>query len=307
MKKKFAIAFVLSIVIFTLLYSTILNSLFTERAAVASPEVGEKENNVVEKTEEKKPKSKDEILFLLMGVDANSVKDYKGVRTDTIMLFRVNFDTGSINLLSIPRDTRVTIKGALDKINHAHSYGGPDLTIKTIKDFLGIDLEYYVRVDYQVVKDIVNAINGIEIDVPFDMVYTADPTIPINIKKGKQILKGDKAHEFLRFRSGYPEGDIGRIKAQQYFMKELVKQTLDAKNIFKLPQLIETYFKNVETNIPLSAMLKGATSAKKIDTENLITNTIPGYGKVIGNVDYWIYDREKTDKIVKEMFGDYIN
>lgn len=306
MKRKFAVAFVLSIICFTILYSTVLNSLFTEKPTGATSDVSDKEYNKVEKENDTKPKVKDEILFLLMGVDANSVKDYKGIRTDTMMLFRVNFDTGIINLLSIPRDTRVTIKGSLDKINHAHSFGGPDLTIKTVRDFLGIDLEYYVRVDYQVVKDIVNGIGGVELDVPFDMVYTADPTIPINIKKGKQILKGDKAHEFLRYRSGYPEGDIGRIKAQQYFMKELVKQTLDAKNIFKLPQLIETYFKNVETNIPMSVMLKGAASAKKIDTENLVTNTIPGYGKTIGDIDYWIYDREKTDAIVKDMFGDYI-
>lgn len=311
MKKKFIIAFIASFICFTILYTTVLSSLFTEKPVVATDENPDDENIV----KEEDTKVKNEILFLMMGVDAENVKKSKGTRTDTMMLTRVNFETGEISILSIPRDTRLSINGKLDKVNAAHAFGGPDLTLKTISDFLAIDLEYYVKVDYQIVQDVVNAIGGVEIDVPLNMKYndpTADPPLKIDIKKGLQVLDGKNAHDFLRWRHnnsytvGYPDGDVGRIQAQQYFVKELVKQTLKAKNILKIPTLIKTYYENVETNIPLTLMLKGAASAAKIDTENMKTGTVPGSGQYVGNISYYIYDREQTNLMVEEMFGNYL-
>lgn len=314
MKKKFIVAFLASFICFVLLYSTVLSSIFNDKPVVASPNDPDEPTTI--EPSDIKPKVKNEILFLLMGVDAQNVKKSKGTRTDTMMLTKVNFETGEISILSIPRDTRVAVKGKQDKINAAHAYGGAELTLKTVSDFLGIDVDYYVKVDYNIVKEVVDKIGGVEIDVPFNMVYrdpTAEPPLNINIKKGLQILDGKNAHDFLRWRHnnsytvGYKDGDVGRIKAQQYFMKELVKQTLKPKNLLKLPGLIETYFSNVETNIPLSTMLKGAASANKIDTENMVTDTVPGEGKYVGDISYYIFDRENTDIMVKNMFGDYLN
>lgn len=314
MKKKFLITFFVSFLCFTLLYSTILKPLFEKKPTVTIPNVIDNEN--IEKEKEDGLKVKNEILFLLMGVDAEDVKKSKGTRTDTMMLMKVNFDTGGISLLSIPRDTRVLVDGKLDKINHAHQNGGVELALNTVREFLGIDLEYYVKVDYKIVVDVVDAIGGVKINVPFDMKYKEyNPKVPplnIDIKKGEQILDGKNSHDFLRWRNnnaktvGYKEGDIGRIKAQQYFMKELAKQTLKPKNLLRLPSLIETYFENVETNIPISIMLKGAISANKIDVENMVTNTIPGEGKYIGEISYFVYDKEKMEVMVKDMFGSYI-
>jgi LCP family protein required for cell wall assembly len=296
------------------LYSTVLKSVFTEKLAATLPD-GSKDTNG---KNENKPKVKNEILFLLLGVDAEDVKESKGKRTDTMMLTKVNFDTGDVSILSIPRDTRVMIDGKPDKINHAHVYGGVESTMDTVRDFLGIDLDYYVKIDYNIVKEVVDAIGGVRVDVPFDMKYKEyDPSVPplnIDIKKGEQqLLDGKNAHDFLRFRNnnamtvGYKDGDIGRIKAQQYFMKELIKQTLKTKNLLKLPKLVETYFSNVETNISLGTALKAASSVKKINVDNIKTDTIPGDGEYIKNVSYWIYDREKMDLLVNEMFGDYID
>lgn len=313
MKKKFWMAFIISFICFGLIFTGLGKmGFFRNRSTIAVDENGEESEfspgNVA------KPKIKKEILFLMMGVDANGVKSYKGIRTDTMMLFRVNLETGSINLLSIPRDTRVLIKEKLDKINHAHSFGGTTLTMRTVRDFLNLDVNYFVKVDYKAVMAIVDEIGGVDIDVPRRMKYddpTAKPPLHINIKKGLQTLDGKNAHDFLRWRknndgTGYPEGDVGRIKAQQMFIKECIKQTLKPKNIFKLPTFIETYYDYVETNIPLDVMIKAAASAKKIDMENMTTNTIPGKGQRIAGVDYWIYDEEKTKAIVQEMFGDYL-
>ncbi|NLC04474.1 MAG: LCP family protein [Tissierellia bacterium] len=312
MKKKFFIAFIVSLIGFSLLYSNLWKSILSDEPSVAHGD----EPGKTEPEDVKKPKVKDEVLFLLMGVDAEDVKKSKGTRTDTMILTKVNFDTGKISMLSIPRDTRVLVKGKEDKINHAHAYGGPNLTMDTVEDFLHLDLDYYVKVDYKVVMGIVEAIGGVEIDVPFHMKYydnTAGfPLLDIDIKKGNQVLMGKDAHDFLRFRKGspgykgYPEGDIGRIKAQQYFMKELIKQTLKPKNLLKLPKLAETYFENVETNVPWSVILKGIASANKIDVDEMVTGTIPGEGKRISGIDYFIYYREETKQIVLDMFGDYL-
>lgn len=306
MKKKFFIAFIISLIGFSVLYSNLWKTILNPGPSTAHGD----EPGTNEPTDVKKPKIKNEILFLLMGVDSEDVKKSKGTRTDTMMLTKINFETGEINMLSIPRDTRVLVKGKEDKINHAHAYGGPSLTMDSVQDFLHLDVDYYVKVDYKVVMGIVDAIGGVEIDVPFNMKYRDDtpgfPLLDINLKKGVQTLYGKEAHDFLRYRKGYDEGDIGRIKAQQYFMKELIKQTIKPKNLLKLPKLAETYFENVETNIPWSVMLKGITSAKKINVDEMITSTVPGEGQRISGVDYFIYYREETKQIVLDMFGDYL-
>lgn len=311
--KKFVLSFLISALVFGFIFVGVDKLLFSsESLPVASN--GQDEDRVEEVEEEKpEPKHKDEILVLVMGVDSKDVKNSKGSRSDTMMLVKVNFESGKINLLSMPRDTRVLVKGKPDKINHAHAYGGPELSLRTVREFLNLDLDYFVKVDYKAVMAIVEAIGGVEIDVPRNMSYydpTADPPLNINLKKGVQILDGQQAHDFLRWRknnaltSGY--GDIGRIESQQMFVKELMKQTLKPKNIFKLPQLIETYYDYVETNVPLNVILKGAMSAKNLDTENMETITVPGEGKRIDKLDYWIYNEYETNKIVEEMFGDYL-
>lgn len=306
MKKKFIITFILSLVVFSLVYSTLWYKILDKETVAAPNDNSEDIDNAFD--EDYELPVDNEILFLMMGVDAKDVKQSKGTRTDTLMLFKVNFDSGKIDILSLPRDTRVLVRGKEDKINHAHAYGGPSLTIRTVEDFLGIDLNYYVKIDYNIVESIVDAIDGIEIDVPQRMSYrdpTDKPPLNINLQPGLQTLYGDDAHDFLRFRS-YPDGDLGRIKAQQYFMKELIKQTLQLKNIVKLPGLVETYFDNVETNIPMGLVLKGVGAAKNIDSENMTTNTITGTSRRINGLDYLIYDREETEAIVQEMFEDYL-
>lgn len=306
MKKKFFTAFIISLIGFSVLYSNLWKSILIQGPSTVHGD----EPGIIQPEDPKEPKIKNEVLFLLMGVDAEDVKNSKGTRTDTMMLTKINFDTGKIDMLSIPRDTRVLVKGKEDKVNHAHAYGGPSLTMDSVQNFLNLDIDYYVKVDYKVVMGIVDAIGGVEIDVPFNMKYRDDtpgfPLLDINLKKGLQTLDGKDAHDFLRYRKGYQEGDLGRIKAQQYFMKELIKQTLKPKNLLKLPKLAETYFENVETNIPWTVMLKGVASAKKINVDEMVTATVPGENQRIGGLDYLVYYKEETKQIVLDMFGDYL-
>jgi LCP family protein required for cell wall assembly len=281
MKKKFLVTFIISLICFSMLYTGMWKKFLNKDLSAT---IGKNERDRTEEENEIEPKVKDEILFLMMGIDDQGgiakVKEKKiegenkhkptGNRTDTMMLCKVNFETGEVNILSIPRDTKVKINGRKNeaKINAAHSHGGPYLAVDTVRNLLNIDLNYYVTVDYKAVKEIVDAIGGVEIDVPMNMKYydpTDKPPLKINLKKGLQVLDGDKAIQFLRFRSGYAEADIGRIKSQQMFMKELVKQTLKPKNILKLPKLVNTYFDYVDTNIPFGVVMQGIGSVNKLD------------------------------------------
>ncbi|MFS8541406.1 MAG: LCP family protein [Tissierellales bacterium] len=286
MRKRFFKAFFISLLIFSILWTGIIYKLINDEA--------EYTGNFIQRI----IKSPDEITFLLLGVDTNDGSK-SGSRTDTMMLFKVDKKTGKISVLSIPRDTRTRIRGRAqeDKINHAHAYGGPELSVKAVKDLLGIELEYYVKVDYQIVKEFVDLIGGVEVDVPMDIKGT-------NIKKGVQVLNGEQAMEFLRFRKGYIDQDLGRIRAQQQFIKAAAKQTLKLNNIGKIPQMIKSYYNNIETNIPLDLILKFAASAKDYDLDGMKMATLPGKPAYINGISYFICDEEEAEILVKELFKD---
>lgn len=307
MKKKFFLTFLVSVILFSLVYATFWGKFLKRDRVVAQEDDIEIEEELIEKEEAKEVV--DELVFLMMGVDSEDVRQAKGTRTDTMMLTKVNFETGRIDILSLPRDSRVYVNGREDKLNHAHAYGGTPLVLDTVRDFLEIDLNYYVKVDYRAVTSIVDAIGGVEIEVPQRMYYsdpTAEPPLYIDLYPGLQVLDGKNSHDFLRFRSGYPEGDLGRIKAQQYFLDELIRQTLQPKNLLKLPQMVKSYYDYVDTNISLATILKGVSVAGKLDSENIHMNIITGENENIGGLDYLIYDRDSTEEIVNELFSDYL-
>lgn len=288
MKKKFFKTFFISLLVFAALWTGVIYTFINSEDETTSS------GNFIQRI----IGGPDEITFLLLGVDTNDGSK-GGSRTDTMMVCKVDKSTGKISILSIPRDTRTRIRGRQqeEKINHAHAYGGPELSVKAVKDLLGIDLEYYVKVDYQIVKEFVDLIGGVEVDVPMEIKNT-------DIKKGVQVLNGKQALQFLRFRKGYSDQDLGRIRAQQQFIKAAAKQTLKLSNIGKLPQIIKSYYNNVETNIPLDVILKFAANAKDFDVDGMQMATLPGEPQYINGISYFIYDEEEAEILVKELFED---
>lgn len=250
-----------------------------------------------------------ELFFLLAGVDENEEKGQGGVRSDTMMLFKADFDKGTIDLLSLPRDSRVYVEDQYTKLNHAHAYGGMDLTIQTIRDWLGVDLDYFVEVDYQGVKDIVNAMGGVEYTVPEEVEaygYTTAEGEERVMRPGKQVLDGEAALSYLRHRNSYSSGDLGRVEAQQAFLKTVVKQLLSSDAISHLPALIKTYFQHVRTNIPWTDIAGMLPQLNQFTDAELTTHTIPGVGEYIGDVSYFLVDAEKTEALVRELFPNYL-
>lgn len=242
--------------------------------------------------------NEDEILFLLTGVDDNGAE--YGTRTDTMMLVKANKDTKTVDIISIPRDTRCYVDGSLDKINAAHSYGGIDLTISTIRDFLGIDLDYYVKVSFDSVVDTIDAMGGVDIDVSEDIANAME------IEPGVHTFNGKQALDYVRFRKGYANADLGRISTQQDFIKQVLVQAMSPKKFLKWPKIFDTLSSGMSTNIPKSEILSFAFAFRNLESENMNSYTLPGEGEYIDGVSYFVAYPEETMELRDEILYDYV-
>lgn len=234
--------------------------------------------------------------ILLIGVDQRVPNEPS--RSDTIMLATLDPEKPGVDILSIPRDSRVQIPGhGYDKINAAHAYGGPQLLLDTINNLLGSHVDKYVEVNFQDFQQIIDILGGVDIDVDKRMYY---PEENINLKPGFQHLNGYDALAYVRFRYD-PEGDITRIGRQQKFMKAIIDQTLKLSTIPKIPRLVSEISKDVKTNLSVKEMLSLALSMKNLNGSAVNTYMIPGEGKYVGGISYYIIDQQKLPGILASI------
>ena len=227
------------------------------------------------------------------------------VRTDTIMVASYDRKNKVGDIISIPRDTLYEREGYTSgglKINAVYQSEDIDGLIDAVESLLNIPIHKYVTVDYEAVVAGVDALGGVEIDIPFPMKYSDpydDPPLYINIPEGRQLLDGENALKFLRYRKGYSEGDIGRIKAQQEFVKETVKKLLS----FKLPTFIKEVYPYVDTNFSITELIALASDSVGFSMDNLNTHILPGVGKYIGDLSFVIPNHEEILNLVYKMYG----
>ena len=239
------------------------------------------------------------MTVILMGVDER--KDDVG-RSDTLMF--LNFNRDDVSLLSIPRDTRVYIeRQGYQKINAAYAYGGEKLARQTVEDFLGVDVDRYIKIDTHAFPKIIDEIGGIDIYVERDMHYEDpwddDGGLVINLRQGYQHLDGQEAVEFVRFRD--EEGDAGRVRRQQAFMKALAEKVTDPAIILKLPQMLSVAIDAVETDLSMTEMLALAGTLRNAESKgNIQTGVVPGYLQYIDNVSYLVPDAERLGEVVMD-------
>ncbi|MBQ6949483.1 MAG: LCP family protein [Firmicutes bacterium] len=240
---------------------------------------------------------KQRVNVLLLGINENL--------TDTIMVASFDMKAKHVDVISVPRDTFYERPGfnkpAEKKINAAYK-GSAVNTAKAVSDILmGMPLHYYAVIKYDGVQNVVDAIGGVPMNIPFDMKYsdpTADPPLYINIPKGEQVLDGEHAMQFLRYRSGYVEGDLGRVKAQQEFVKSAFKQVLKSN----LLNTAEVIFDNVESDITLEMATKIATKAIGLSGEDIQTYVIPNWPDP--NSPYYVYPKtEEIGEMLKQIYS----
>jgi LCP family protein required for cell wall assembly len=233
-------------------------------------------------------------------------------RTDTMMLISVNPETDQADVLSIPRDTLVTIPHVgRTKINEANYFGGPKLAVKLVEETLHVPVDYYMETTMWNFEKIINAIGGLTVDVTQPMHYggTGNP-IDINLNPGVQHLDGQQVLEYVRFRSE-PLGDISRIQQQQYIIKLILKKVLTPAYITRLPEVIGMLRKDiVYTNLSYPQMVALGLLASHLKLSTVRFATLPGHPIQMVDpymhqlLDYWVLDPRLTQLIVREIVLD---
>ena len=262
------------------------------------------------------------INVLLLGVDV------EGLRTDAIMVASYNIKENKLNMLSIPRDTRMYIGNRYQKINAAHAIGGmtgkiagPEGTVEAVTRLTGIPINYYIEFSFSAIDHFSEALGPVTFNVPDvegggrGMNYE-DPyqDLYIHLKPGEQELVGNEVQQLLRYRKsmykdkngnllGYADGDRGRTQMQHDFIKAVVDQKLNARLIFKLPDIFESLSNDIKTNLSISDITKYAKYLQGFSSENISSYQLPGESKTIGGGSYWVCDLEATKTLIQDVFG----
>ena len=294
LKNKYFLVFVASFIVFTIIIGgsayyflgklssgrEIFNEIVRDNPYLKPPDV--ENHNIVN------------VLFL--GID--------DARSDFMVVARYNKEDGKIAMMSIPRDTRVEITNyGYDKINSAVARKeGIPLAMETVSKLLDIPVHYYVELSFKGMEKIINKIDGVEIYVPQDMFYS-DPTqnLFINIKKGKQVLDGKNSVDFVRYRSGYADADLGRIKAQQDFIREFATKMTNPKIIPKSFSILQDMSNYVKTNMEEKEIAFYALKLKDLKIDNIKMYTLPGEARYIDKKSYYLCDEQKLRELSFEI------
>lgn len=250
--------------------------------------------------------NKDPFSVLLLGVDK---RPGDTGRSDSIMVATINPETQDVRLLSIPRDTRVTLpSGKIDKINASYAYGGIPLTVETVENLLQIPIHYYAQINMQGLVVLVDALGGVTVDSPleFDVQDIDDVEGEIHIDKGIQKLDGNQALGYARMRYDDPQGDWGRQKRQREVVTEIIDETISIKSLTNFSKIFKAVGPNVKTNFNTRDLWAIATNytdaAHNIETLQLegeeAYEYFPSYGQ---EVFIWQPNEEKLVQLQKEL------
>lgn len=263
------------------------------------------------------------INVLLMGVDVD------GLRTDAIMLASFDTETKDVNILSIPRDTKMYIGNRYQKINAAHAFvdesgeiGGATATCEAVTRITGIPINYYVDFSFDAVAHVIDELGPIEFTIPdlygdgVGMVYD-DPvqSLHINLPPGEYQLNGQQAVWLMRYRhgnvdpstgtfKGYVNGDSDRVEMQQKFLKAVVDQKVNASLILKIPSIFKEISSEIKTNFTVSEVIKYSKYLTDFSSVNIHSHSLPGeFGTDSSNGDVWIPNMDEIREMVQTVFG----
>lgn len=251
--------------------------------------------------------------------------DEDGFRSDVNIVVNYTPKTGEVHLISVPRDTRVTMTDEMIryleekgkyvpdktgvygqcKLTEVHAYAGEGnriaFSVAMLEDFLDIQIDYYVKVNLEAFRELVDAVGGVEFNVE-DRLYYSDPVqgLYIDLYPGEQLLDGKKAEMLVRFREGYAQKDLKRIQVQQDFMKAFMEQVTQNETLLKnMNDIIKLALEYTETDMPLSKALHYAKYISKLDVSSVTMDTIPGEGR-----SYFEPDEEGVAELISYRFYD---
>jgi LCP family protein required for cell wall assembly len=260
------------------------------KLAIDPVEMGDLEQSLAPKAAD----PQEPYYILVLGSDAREGDTVS--RSDTIMLCRLDPESKRVSILSIPRDTKVELKGyGTQKINAAMAYGGPAGAVDAVSDFVGVNISHVVMIDFEGFVDVVDQLGGITVNVPAYSSYNG-----IELQPGVQTLNGEQALTFVRDRKNYGLGDFQRGANQRTFLKAVVKQILDAP-VTEVPGLVNSLAGGAKTDLTTTQFIDLALNFRGMDASADMyvgqvpstTATIDGVSYVITIEDEWAPVREK--------------
>ena len=263
-------------------------------------------------------RNQEQINIMIIG------KDRWAYNTDVMIIASYDVTNGAISLMQIPRDTYIDIGRGNHKANsllasfyneaYKNKEADPQAVAlksleETFEQVFCITIDYYAMMDLNGFVNIVDALGGVEVDVPFDMKYN-DPVqgLKINLKKGLQTLDGDKAEQFFRFRADYVEGDIGRVDAQKIFISACLNKVKNNFNVSTIAAIAEQVMQYVTTDIPLQDLVYYAKKALSVDLSKMTMLTLPGIqGRQFDTSGTWYYivHRDSAIDAINKYFNSY--
>lgn len=251
----------------------------------------------------------DNISILFIGVDDSSERNYQGnSRSDALMLATFNKKQKSIKLVSIPRDSNVYIpsRDTTSKINSAHAFGGPKSTIETVEHLLDVPVDYYVRMNFNAFIDVVDALDGVDVNVPYEIneMDSNDKKGAIHLEPGLQTLNGEEALAIARTRK--QDSDIQRGERQQEILKAIVAKGTSVSAVSKYTDVIEAIGDNMTTNLKFSEMksfIEYVTTDKGLDIESV---KLEGTDNTMNGTYYYQLDETSVEE-VKQTLQSHMN
>lgn len=273
-------------------YSSVSNTLND----VHKPLQRDKDNSKEAEEVKVKVKESQPVSILLLGADERG--DDKG-RSDSLMVITLNPKTKSMKTVSIPRDTYTEIvgKGKKDKINHAYAFGGVDMSVATVENFLGVPINYYIEVNMEGFKDIVDAVGGVDVNNDLDFTQNGH-----HFAKGNIHLTGDEALAFTRMRKEDPRGDFGRQMRQRQVMQAVISKGANVSSLANYGDVLKAVQKNVKTNLTQDQMFDMQKNYKDC-LQNKEDIQIPGDGHIQDKIWYYFVseqDRQNLSNKLKE-------
>ncbi len=238
--------------------------------------------------------------------------------SDTIIVCSYDPKTQEASMLSIPRDTFIGDSqynaSAYDKINSVYNSGkDPEKTMEKVNEITGLDIKNYILIDTQGLVELVDAIGGIEFNVPMDMKYNDNKQgLHVSLQEGWQKLNGNQVEQLVRFRHNadgstysyeYGMEDFGRMRTQREVIIAVAKQTIQFKNIKEIGNIIDIAEKYAKTNMDFQILKDYIPYAINMNTDNIKAEQLPGSPKYINGISFFLYDEEKTKTVIDELFN----
>ena len=251
------------------------------------------------------PRLDHKMNILVMGVDWNGddAERYVGTRSDTMMVVGLDPDKNKVSIVSIPRDSRVTIPRGhgVNKINSAHALGGPNLAVRTVKENFNIPIDHYAVVDTQGLTELFSLLGPFKVMVEKEMHYH-DKTahLDIDLMPGEQVLQAKELVGYLRFRHD-AMADIGRMERQQWFLRQALDKVKDPSILLKAPQLIKVGYDSINTDLSLDEIASIFSFGKDLKTKDLITATLPGRSETIEDINYLVLSDAGSKAIFSKL------